>query len=496
MSHVAAWTFLLFVAATLFITAWAARRTRSREDFYAAGSRITWTQNGLAIFGDAMSAAAFLGLTGLFFLVGYDGLYFSLGLVLGWAMMLLLIAERLRGLGSYTFADVLAARLEQVPIRKLAVFITLAAAVPYLIAQMVAAGALVEALFGLTYTQGVLIVGVLMTIYVTAGGMMATTWVQIVKAALLLFGASVLTLGVLLEFGGSPGTLFGAALDAHPSGSALFRPGGLYSDPLSGAAVLVSLSAGTVGLPHVLMRFFTVPDPVQARRSAMLALGLVGALQVMVLIMGLGGAALLVGHPEYSKGGTSLVGGDNMTAIHLAHFIGGPAFMGFMAAVTFATILAVVSGLTISAAAAVSHDFYSQVICRGRSDERRELVLSRVTALALGTIAVLLSIRFQGVNVGLLAVLPMAIAASSSFPLLILAMYWKGLTTRGALAGGYGGLVASVVLIILGPYVWVQFLGFEKPVFPYAYPTLFSMPLAFFLAVWFSRGEKEGSRQQ
>jgi cation/acetate symporter len=363
---------------------------------------------------------------------------------------------------------------------------------------MVAAGALVEALFGLSYQQGVVIVGVLMTIYVAAGGMLATTWVQIVKAVLLLIGASALTAGVMLRFNFDINVLFNTAAALHPAGDHVFRPGLLYPETIAVVSLVLSCIAGTAGLPHVLMRFFTVPDAVQARRSAMLALTLVGCLQIMVLLIGVGAMVFLVDHAQYSIGGTDLVGGSNMAAIHLSSVIGGPAFMGFVAAVTFATILAVVSGLTLSAAATVSHDLYSQVICKGVCEERRELRISRVTALALGIIAVVLSIRFEGQNVAVLATLPLSVTASTNFPILLLAMYWRGFTTRGALVGGYCGLAISLLLIVLGPNVWVQALGFERAIFPYTYPTIFSMPLAVALAWYFSvsdRTERAGQER-
>ena len=486
-------TFLAFVACTLLITHWAARRTRTRSDFYAAGSRITGTQNGFAIAGDAMSAASFLGLIGLTFSFGYDVLYFIISLALSWAVVLLFIAVRLRNLGRYTFADAVCLRLDRRHIRTFAACCTLAIAIPYLIAQLVAAGTLVQQMFALDFTQGVIVVGVLMTVYVTFGGMIATTWVQIIKAALLLSGGLVLLFCVLYQFEFNLAEMFRKAVNVHPRGGQLLQPGGLYgSDLITVLSLSLAFIGGTAGLPHVLMRFFTVPDARQARHSAALALCLVCGFQVLVFLTGIGAIALLTNHPVYSPDGIQIIGGSNMVAIHTAHAVGGELFKGFIAAVAFATILAVVAGLTLSVATTISHDLYANVLRHGRSNEIEELRVSRVAAIALGILGVSLSILFEGQNVAVLATFPLAIAASSCFPVLLLSMYWRGLTTRGALAGGYTGMFLSTALVIVGPSVWVGALGFERPLFPYAYPTLFTMPAAFMLTWWFSvtdRGE-------
>lgn len=472
-------TFLAFVAGTLAITWWAALRTRSRRDFYAAGGRLGGMRNGLALAGDFMSAASFLGMAGLTLIAGYDAIYFFIGLTLSWAVILLLVAERLRNLGTYTFADVVSLRLARRPMRCLAACGTLAVAVPYLLAQLVAAGTLVEGLFGIDYAEGVIVVGVLMTLYVSFGGMIATTWVQLIKAVLLLAGGTLLAFGVLASMDYSLERLAAAAIARHPEGRAIMMPGGLYRDPISVLSLSLAFIGGTAGLPHILMRFFTVPDARQARRSAAIALGLITCFNWLVFVIGLGAIVFLTDHPQHSLGGVRLAGGSNMAAIHLAQVVGGDVFLGFISAVAFATILAVVSGITLSAAATVSHDLYANVLRHGRSDERRELVISRAATAALGGVGVLLAIVFEGQNVAVLAVLPLVIAASANFPVLLLTMYWRGLTTRGALAGGYAGLVSSVVLVVLGPHVWVAALGFDTPVIPYAYPTLFSMAVAF-----------------
>jgi len=483
-------TFILFMVLTLLITTWAARRTRTRKDYYVAGGKITGLQNGFAIAGDTMSAASFLGLVGLVYVVGFDALYFIVSLVVSWLLVLIVIAERLRNLGSYTFADTISYRLSRKPIRILSATCALAILIPYLLAQLVAAGSLVEGLFGLNYTQGVLIVGVLMMIYVAFGGMMATTWVQIVKAILLVGGGTVLALGVLVVFSFNPARLLASALEAHPLGNDLIAPGGLYKDIISVVSLSLAFIGGTAAMPHVLMRFFTVPDAVQARRSAAIAVGLIAYFQIIVLIIGLGAVVMLVNNPQYSTGGTDIVGGSNMVAIHLAQYIGGDVFMGFISAVAFATILAVVSGITLSAGATVSHDLFSNVIRQGKCSESEELFIARITVLVLGILGMCLAIVFEGQNVAILATLPLAIGASTNFPVLFLSMYWGGLTTRGALYGGYAGLFLAVLLIILGPNVWVNVMGFEKAIFPYAFPTLFSMGTCFLFCWYFSITDK------
>ncbi|MCY4154695.1 MAG: cation acetate symporter [Gammaproteobacteria bacterium] len=476
-------TFSLFIVATLVITAYAARRTRSRKDFYVAGSAIGGIRNGIAISGDYLSAASFLGLVGLFFVGGYDTIFFIINMILSWVVVLLLIAEKLRNLGSYTFADAVSIRLEARPIRILAATGTLAVAVPYLLAQMVAAGTLFEALFGLSYVQGVLVVGVLMTVYVTFGGMLATTWVQIIKAALLVGGGTILAIGVLLAVDFNVNDLASQAVAAHPQGQAIMQPGLLYPDIVSVVSLSLAFIGGTAGLPHVLMRFFTVPDGVQARRSAAWAMGIISYFQLLVLVIGLGAIVLLTDNPAFTGGGLAVHGGSNMAAVHLSRIIGGNIFMGFICAVAFATILAVVSGLMLSAAATISHDLFAGVIRKGQCTDAEELRVSRLTVVVLSIVGILLAILFEGQNVAVLATLPLVIAASANFPVLFLCMYWKGFTTRGALYGGYTGLLLAVSLIILGPNVWVNVLGYEQPLFPYTYPTLFSMA-ACFLAAW------------
>ncbi|MFQ3199234.1 MAG: cation/acetate symporter [Paraglaciecola sp.] len=476
--------FLLFVTATLFITYWAAKRTQSASDYYSAGGGITGFQNGLAIAGDYMSAASFLGISGLVYLSGYDGLIYSIGFLIGWPLMLFLIAERLRNLGKYTFADVASYRLEQTPIRILSAIGTLAVVALYLVAQMVGAGKLIELLFGLPYELAVIIVGILMILYVSFGGMLATTWVQIIKAVLLLSGATFIAIMVLTNVDFDVNILFEKAVSVHAKGNEIMAPGGLISDPISALSLGVALIFGTAGLPHILMRFFTVSNAKQARRSVFFATGFIGYFYVLTFIIGFGAIVLLVNNPYFFDDHGMLIGGNNMAAIHLSQAVGGDVFLGFISAVAFATILAVVSGLTLAGASAISHDLYASVIKKGKSSDKKEMQVSRIATVLLGIMAIMLGILFEQQNVAFMVGLAFAIAASANFPILFLSMYWSKLTTRGALVGGSLGLLTAVSLVILGPIVWVDIFGNTQAVFPYKYPALFSVIVAF-ISIWF-----------
>ncbi len=483
--------FLIFVTGTLGITYWAAKRTKTAKDFYTAGGGITGFQNGMAIAGDYMSAASFLGISGLVYLKGYDGLIYSIGFLVGWPVILFLISERLRNLGKYTFADVAAYRLKQTPIRTLAALGSIATVILYLIAQMVGAGKLIQLLFGLPYELAVVLVGALMILYVTFGGMLATTWVQIIKAILLLSGATFMALAVMSHFGFSLEAMFEAAVKAHPKHEAIMAPGGLVSDPVSAISLGIALMFGTAGLPHILMRFFTVADAKEARKSVFFATGFIGYFYILTFIIGFGAIIMVFNNPQYLdiakqaiSGGSPILGGKNMAAIHLSHAVGGNFFLGFISAVAFATILAVVSGLTLAGASAISHDLYANVFRRGRVDEMTEMKVSKIATVALGIIAIILGIAFEKQNIAFVVGLAFAIAASANFPVLFLSMFWSKLTTRGAVLGGSLGLATAVVLVILGPIVWVQIFGYETPVFPYKYPALFSVTVAF-LGIWF-----------
>jgi len=475
--------FLAFVSVTLIITYWASKHTRSASSFYTAGGGITGFQNGLAIAGDYMSAASFLGISALVFTSGFDGLIYSIGFLVGWPVILLLIAEPLRNLGRYTFADVVSYRLQQTPIRTLSACGSLATVLLYLIAQMVGAGQLIEVLFGLPYQSAVIGVGVLMVLYVTFGGMLATTWVQIIKAVLLLFGASLIALLVLAHYNFSLDSFFTAATEVHAKGEAIMGPGTLVSDPISAISLGLALMFGTAGLPHILMRFFTVKDAVQARRSVVYATGFIGYFYILTFIIGFGAIVMVGTNSTYLTGDGTLIGGGNMAAVHLAHAVGGDILLGFISAVAFATILAVVSGLTLAGASAISHDLYANVFMRGKHDEAREMRVSKMATIALGIVAIFLGILFEKQNVAFMVGLAFAIAASANFPVLLLSMYWRKLTTRGTFIGGSAGLITAVVLVVLSPVVWVDVLHHAEPIISYKYPAIFSMPVAF-IGIW------------
>ena len=497
--------FAIFVAATLWITKWAAGRTRSASDFYTAGGGITGFQNGLAIAGDYMSAASFLGISAMVMATGFDGIIYSVGFLVGWPIITFLMAERLRNLGKFTFADVAGYRFQQTPIRAFAASGTLVVVAFYLIAQMVGAGALIKLLFGLDYWIAVVLVGVLMMVYVLFGGMTATTWVQIIKACLLLAGVTFMAFMVLANYGFSPEALFAkgvevktqlaAAAAATPDeaagaaskGLSIMGPGGFIKDPISAISFGMALMFGTAGLPHILMRFFTVPNAKEARKSVFWATTWIGYFYILIFVIGFGAITLVLTNPEMADAGTIKggAGAANMAAVLVAKIVGGNVFFGFISAVAFATILAVVAGLTLSGASAVSHDLYATVLKHGKADSASELKVSRITTLALGVIAVLLGIAFEKQNVAFMVSLAFAIAASANFPVLILSLLWKDCTTRGAVIGGFWGLLSSVLLTLVSPSVWEATLG--NPAgsawFPYTSPALFSMAIAF-TGIW------------
>jgi len=475
--------FLVFVLFTLGITRWAALRTRSASDFYTAGGGISGLQNGLAIAGDMISAASFLGISAMIFMAGYDGLLYSLGVVAAWPIILFLIAERVRNLGKYTFADVVSYRLEQTPIRIVAAVGTLIVALMYLMAQMVGAGKLIELLFGISYLHAVLLVGVLIVFYVTFGGMLATTWVQIIKAVMLLCGATFMAYAVLKHFNFSTEAMFAGAAAVHSKGQAIMAPGGLLGNPIDTISLAVGMMFGTAGLPHILMRFFTVKDAREARKSVLYATGFIGYFYVLLIAIGFGAIVIVGTDSTFRDASGAIVGGGNMVAVHLAQAVGGNLFLGFISAVAFATILAVVAGLALSGASAVAHDLYACVIRKGQASEREEMRMSRLATLVIGALAVILGLLFESQNIAFLSGLVLAIAASVNFPVLFLSMFWKGLTTRGAVAGSLVGLASAVVLLLLSPVVWVGVLHHEKALFPYSNPALFSMTLAF-LGAW------------
>ena len=475
--------FVGFVIFTLFITKWAAKRTRSASDFYTAGGGITGFQNGLAIAGDYMSAASFLGISAAVFANGFDGLIYAIGFLVGWPVITFLMAERLRNLGRFTFADVAAYRFAQKPVRMFAASGTLVTVLFYLIAQMVGAGQLIKLLFGLDYWIAVVIVGALMMVYVLFGGMTATTWVQIIKAVMLLGGASFMAFSVLAMYNFSPEALFAKAVEVHSKHDAIMGPGGFIKDPISGISLGMALMFGTAGLPHILMRFFTVPSAKEARKSVLWATTWIGYFYILTFIIGFGAIVLVGTNPAFKDAAGKLLGGNNMAAVHLANAVGGDVFLGFISAVAFATILAVVAGLTLSGASAVSHDLYATVIKKGQPAPGSELRVSRITTVCLGICAVLLGIVFEKINVAFMVSLAFAIAASANFPVLFMSVLWSKCTTRGATVGGFLGLATAVILTLLSKSVWVDVFHNTAEIFPYTSPALFSMTVGF-VGVW------------
>ena len=478
--------FFVFIVATMGITKWAASKTKSASDFYTAGGGITGFQNGLAIAGDYMSAASFLGISGMIFLHGFDGMIYAIGFLVGWPIILFLMAEKLRNLGKFNFTDIAAYRLNEQKIRVLAAFGSLSVVTFYLIAQMVGAGKLIEVLFHIPYAWSVILVGALMIVYVTFGGMLATTWVQIIKAVLLLSGVTFIAIMVLYHYGFSFVSLATEAVSLHVKGEAILRPGPFVSDPVSAISLGLALMLGTAGLPHILMRFFTVGNAKEARKSVVYATGFIGYFYLIIGVVGLG-AIVFLNTPEgavfFDEAG-KLIGGNNMAAVHLSEAVGGSIFLGFIAAVSFATILAVVAGLTLAASNSIAHDLYAIVIRKGQATDAEEMKVSKRTVLVIGIVAILLGFAFENQNIAFMVGLAFAIAASANFPILFLSIYWSKLTTRGAFIGGFIGLITAVVLVILSKTVWVSIFGFETAIFPYTQPALFSI-LAAFIGIWF-----------
>jgi len=468
--------FLAIVLLTLVITWWAAKRTRSTKEFYAAGRSITAFQNGLALAGDYMSAASFLGITGLVALRGYDGMIYATGWLVGWPALMFLIAEPLRNLGKFTFADVVAFRLRQTPVRIASAVGGVLTVLFYTIAQMVGAGNLITLLFGIRYEWAVVCVGAVMLAYVLFGGMIATTWVQIIKAILLLFGVTLLTILVLSRFSFDFGSLYSAVAERY--GQSALEPGGLISDPIDAISLGLALMLGLLGLPHILMRFYTVPDAKAARTSVLYATGFIGYFYLIVPIAGFGAAAL-VGRDLIRQ----IDAGGNMAAPLLAELLGGTPFLGFIAAVAFATILAVVAGLTLAGASALSHDIFVHVIRHGRSTEQEQVRVARLATLIFGVLAVLLGIVFKGQNVAFMVGLAFAIACSANFPALLLSIVWRRFTTAGAVWSIATGAFLSVFLIVISPTVWVDIFHNPVALFPLRNPAIVSMTVAFAVAI-------------
>ena len=471
--------FAIFVLATLGITYYSNKLSKSASGFYTAGGNITGFQNGMATAGDYMSAASFLGIVGIVFHSGFDGLVYSIGWLVGWPIVLFLIAEKFRNLGKFTFSDIIAYRLDEKPVRIISAISGLILIVFYLIAQMVGAGSLIQVLFGLPYEIAVVIVGIMMILYVAFGGMHATTWVQIIKAGLLLGGATFMAIMIIYRSEFNLGLYFDLAIANHPNGEDIMKPGGLLADPISAISLGLALMFGTAGLPHILMRFFTVKDAKEARKSVFYATGFIGYFYILTFIIGFGAIAFLLGNPEFIGSDGKFNGIANMEAIELSKVLGGDIFYGFICAVTFATILAVVAGLTISGAGAISHDLYVNVCKNGQCDPNQEMKVTKRATIALGLLAILLGMAFEGQNVAFMVGLAFSIAASVNFPIILLCIYWRGLSTKGVFYGGLIGLLGVISLVILSPSIWVSVLGFENAIFPYNYPAIFSMPITF-----------------
>jgi cation/acetate symporter len=473
---------------TMAITYWASKRTHNATEFWAAGRAITGPQNGFAIAGDYMSAASFLGIAGLIFLYGYDGFLYSVGFLVAFLTVLFLLAERMRNAGRFTIADVLAFRLRQRPARMSAALGTLAVAAFYLIAQMVGAGALITALVGIDYNLAIFLTGAFMLVYVIFGGMIATTWVQIVKAVLLMTGATVMSVFVLERVGFDPFELFRRARAESPEGGAYLSPGLFLTSPIDTLSLGLALVLGTAGLPHILMRFFTVPDAKAARGSVGWAVGLIGVFYIMTTFLGFGARAFL------GEAGVEAAGaGANLAAPNLAQELGGgagsfggDAFLAVIAAVAFATILAVVAGLVISASGAVAHDIWSNVIRRGKDSEHEEVHVARIAAATIGAIAIVIAIiGGKELNVSFMVGLAFAVAASANFPALLLALTWPRFNTAGAVTGVLTGVISSIFLVVISPKVWPgpDSEGGLVSFYDLSNPGIISIPLGFLACI-------------
>jgi len=490
--------FLAVVAVTLYITFWASRQNKTAADYYAGGRSFTGFQNGLAIGGDYMSAASFLGISGSIALYGYDGFLYSIGFLVAWLVALLLVAELLRNSGKYTMADQLAYRMRQTPVRSAAATSTIVVSIFYLLAQMVGAGSLVGLLLGVTSptVKNLVIigVGVLMIVYVTLGGMKGTTWVQIVKAVLLMIGTLLITILVLAKFGFNISELLGAAAEKSGKGQAFLQPGQLYGKDLVGKFDFLSLGLalvlGTAGLPHILIRFYTTPTAKAARKSVLWAIGLIGSFYLMTLVLGFGAAALV----DTTAGSQIKTSAGNAASPLLAQAVGGgegtlggAILLALISAVAFATILAVVAGLTLTSASSVAHDLYASVIKKGRASEKSELIVVRIAAFFIGAVAIALAIPAQKLNIAFLVALAFAVAASANLPALLFNLFWRRFNTMGATLSIYGGLIAAVGLVIFSPVVSGTPTSLMPDAdfawFPLRNPGLVSIPFGFLCGI-------------
>ncbi|NHM30194.1 cation acetate symporter [Neobacillus terrae] len=478
MNKLAFTLFLLIVGLTLVITYFASKRTKTTSDFYAADGSLTGWQNGWAIAGDYMSAASFLGIAGMIALSGFDGFFYSIGFLVAYLVVLYLVAEPLRNLGKYTMADMIAARFNDKKVRGVAALNTIAISTFYMIAQLVGAGALIKLLLGIDYIYSVLIVGTLMTVYVVFGGMMATSWVQIVKAVLLMAGTFLISFMVFAKFDFSIAKMFTEMKSATPLGAGFLNPGNKFTNPLDTISLNLALVLGTAGLPHILIRFFTVKDAITARKSVVYATWIIGIFYIMTIFLGFG-AASFVGFDNIVAANPA----GNMAAPLLAKALGGEFLFAFISAVAFATILAVVAGLVLSAASAFAHDFYSHILKRGNVTEKQQIVAARWASIGVAVLSILLALFAQKMNVAFLVSLAFAVAASANLPIILLTIFWKRFNTSGAVTGMVVGLASSLILVAIGPNIWAEEAGkailVGKPLFNLANPGIVSIPLGF-----------------
>ncbi|WP_010632006.1 solute symporter family protein [Sporolactobacillus vineae] len=481
MNGLAFTLFLMIVGLTLLITYLAAKRTKTTSDFYTADASLTGWQNGVAIAGDYMSAASFLGIAGMIALSGFDGFFYSIGFLVAYLVVLFLVAEPLRNLGKYTLADMIAARFKSRKVRGVAALNTITISIFYMIAQLVGAGALIHLLIGLDYVYSVLIVGVLMTIYVVFGGMMATSWVQIVKAILLMVGTFIISFIVFAKFGFNISRMFTEVKTATPLGASFLNPGNKFTNPLDMISLNLALVLGTAGLPHILTRFFTVKDAITARKSVVYATWIIGIFYILTVFLGFGAAAF-VGHDRIIAANEA----GNMAAPLLAQALGGDFLFAFVSAVAFATILAVVAGLVLSAASAFAHDFYSHILRRGKASEKEQVSAARWAAIGVSVLSILLALFAQKMNVAFLVSLAFAVAASSNLPIILFTIFWKRFNMAGAVTGMLVGLLSALILVAVGPNVWSPdgtaiFIG--NPLIHLTNPGIISIPLGFLGAI-------------
>ncbi|MFF3022839.1 cation acetate symporter [Gottfriedia sp. NPDC057948] len=473
--------FLIIVLGTLVITYFASKKTKDAKDFYTAGGGLTGWQNGFAIAGDYMSAASFLGIAGAIALTGFDGFFYSIGFLVAYLVVLYLVAEPLRNLGKYTLADMIAARFDQRKVRGVAALNTMTISIFYMIAQLVGAGALIKLLLGIDYTKAVLIVGILMTVYVIFGGMRATSWVQIVKAILLMLGTLVISIIVFAKFNFNINEMFSQMRTATPLKDSFLNPGVKYTNGLDTISLNLALVLGTAGLPHILVRFFTVRDAKTARKSVVYATWLIGAFYIMTIFLGFGAAAF-VGNSEIIKANPA----GNMAAPLLAEVLGGNFLFAFVSAVAFATILAVVAGLVLTAASAFAHDFYNEILKQGKATEKEQVSMARYASIGVALISILLAIFAQTLNVAFLVSLAFAVAASANLPVILFTIYWKRFNTTGAITGMLTGLLSAIILVAISPNIWSPIEGkaifVGNPLINLTNPGIISIPLGFIAA--------------